>query len=117
MIACWDLGNIQYLIGIINKRQRTGPNLHDDDLTITIYEPWKVDDGLPSMLLWASRKIKGEDGNGSSTKILACDLLFASAPSFPNATRGTQGLARVQRRVLSQVPRALDSYGLDGDWN
>ena len=57
----------QYLIGIINKRQRTGPNLPKDDLTITIYEPWKVHDGLASMPLWASRKIEGDD---SSTELL-----------------------------------------------
>ena len=50
----------QYLIGVINKRQRTGPNLPEDDLTITLYEPWKVYDGLPSMSLWVSRKIEGE---------------------------------------------------------
>jgi hypothetical protein len=51
----------QYLIGVINKRQRTGPNLPEDDLTITLYEPWKVYDGLPSMPLWASIKIEGDD--------------------------------------------------------
>ena len=51
----------QYLIRVINKRQRKGPNLSEDDLTINLYEPWKVYDGLPSMPLRASRKIEGDD--------------------------------------------------------
>jgi hypothetical protein len=46
----------QYLIGVINKRHGLRPNL-PDELTITLYEPWKVDDGLPSMPLRALRKI------------------------------------------------------------
>jgi len=37
----------QYLIVAINKRQRLGPNLPDEELTITLYEPWKVVDSLP----------------------------------------------------------------------
>ena len=66
----------QYLIRIINKRQRTGPNLPEDDLTITLYEPWKVYDGLPSMSLWASRKIEGDDCDEWSTESIAwMDLL------------------------------------------
>jgi hypothetical protein len=57
MLGPWEK---QYLIGVI-KRQRKGPNLSEDDLTITLYEPWKVYNGLPSMPLWASRKIEGDD--------------------------------------------------------
>jgi hypothetical protein len=60
----------------MNKRQRTGPNLPPDDLIITIYEPWKVYDSLPSMPLWASRKIEGDDCDECSTKSIAwVDLL------------------------------------------
>ena len=51
----------QYLIEVLNKRQRKGPNLPENDLAITLYEPWKAYDGLPSMSLWASRKIEGDD--------------------------------------------------------
>ncbi len=42
----------QYLVGIINKRQRAGPNLpeFEDDFTITLYEPWKIHEGLHLML-------------------------------------------------------------------
>jgi hypothetical protein len=59
------------LLSIIIKRQRTGPNLPDDDLIITLYEPWEVDDDLPSMPLWASRKIEEENSNIFSTEIIA----------------------------------------------
>ncbi len=55
----------QYLLGVIRRRARKGPNQPDDLLTITIYEPWALVQGLPSMPLWASRKINGT----SSTKI------------------------------------------------
>ena len=66
----------QYLIGVINKRQRKGPNLPEDDLTITLYEPWKVYDGLPSMPLWASMKVEGDTCDEYSTESLAwVDLL------------------------------------------
>jgi hypothetical protein len=58
----------KYLIGVINKRKSLGPNLPDDELTITLYEPWKIVGGLPSMSLWASRKIEGNDCNASSTE-------------------------------------------------
>jgi len=51
----------QYFIGVINKRQRKGPNLPKDNLIITLYEPWKVYDGVSSIHLWASRKIEGDD--------------------------------------------------------
>ena len=64
------------MIGVINKRQRTGPNLPEDDLTITLYEPWRVYDGLPSMPLWASRKIEGDDRDEHSIESIAwVDLL------------------------------------------
>ena len=53
----------QYLIEVINKGQMTGPNLPEDDLTITLYESLKVYNGLPSMPLWASRKIEEDDCN------------------------------------------------------
>ena len=49
------------MIGIINKRHKTGPNLPEDNLIITLYEPWKIYDSLPSMPLWASRKIEGDN--------------------------------------------------------
>jgi hypothetical protein len=66
----------QYLIGVINKRQRTGPNLPEDDLIITLYEPCMVYDGLPSMPLWASRKIEGDDCDEYSIESIAwVDLL------------------------------------------
>ena len=58
MFGPWEK---QYLIGVINKRQRKGTKLPEDDLTITLYEPWKVYDELPSMPLWAPRKIEGYD--------------------------------------------------------
>jgi hypothetical protein len=58
VLGLWEK---QYLIGVMNKRQRKGPNLHEDELIITLYEPWKVYDGLPSMPLWAPRKIEGYD--------------------------------------------------------
>jgi hypothetical protein len=54
LLGPWET---KYLIGIINKRQKKGPNLPDDDLTITLYEPWKADDGLPSMPLWTAINI------------------------------------------------------------
>jgi len=56
----------QYLIGI--KRQKLRPNIPDDELNITLYEPCKVVDGLLSMPLWASRKIEGNDCNAYATK-------------------------------------------------
>ncbi len=67
----------QYLIGVISKRQRTGPNLPEDDLTSNLYEPWKVYDGLsPSMPLWASIKIEGDDCDEYSKESIAwVDLL------------------------------------------
>ena len=66
----------QYLIVIINKRQRMRPNQPNDELTITLYEPWKVDAGLPSMSLWASRRIEGNDCSDSSTEAPAWVNLF-----------------------------------------
>ena len=73
VLGTWEK---QYLIGVINKRKRKGPNLPEDDLTITLYEPWKVYDGLPSMPLWASRKIEGDDCDEYSIESIAwVDLL------------------------------------------
>jgi hypothetical protein len=74
----------QYLIGIIIKRQRTGPNLPDDDFTIALYEPWKVYDGLPSMPLWAAMNNKGGDVNGSSIEDLTWDILL-QLPRHPDS--------------------------------
>ena len=44
MLGSWER---RYSIGDINKSQRLGPNLPHDELTITLYEPWKVVDSLP----------------------------------------------------------------------
>ena len=72
------------MIVVLNKRQRLGPNLPDDELTITLYEAWKVDDGLPSMPLWASNKIKGNYCNDSSTDAPAWVKLWKlPSLSFP----------------------------------
>ena len=48
----------------------------ENDLTITLYEPWKFYDGLPSMPLWVSRKIEGDNCGEYSTESIAwVDLL------------------------------------------
>ena len=82
----------QYLIGVINKRQRTGPNLPEDDLTITLYEPWKVYDGLPSMPLWASIKIEGDDRDEHPIDSIADMQNMGNRP--PIVALGKEGIGR-----------------------